>query len=153
MSADETVHPTAVTAWQLIAAAISVMGVMGLSLWTIVTDQNAANDKLAVEFRTGYVNKSQHQDLADRLTREVGRVDDLGKVMLPRAEFDRWNTEHERALAALKKRLDVLEQNYVTNKEFENVVNERGKQIDSIRSRLDSLFMQKINNNNEGVKR
>lgn len=128
------VRPTVITAWQLIGVAITVMATLGVSMWTIITDQNRANESILNELHSNYVPKSQHTDLADRLTREVSRVDELAREMLPRHEFERWLIEREKTIRDLSTRLSET----ISRREWQTLVDERARQIDAIRQRLDA---------------
>lgn len=88
----EGVRPTTITAWQLIGTAVAVMGAMGVSIWTIISDQNAANERILTELHSGYITKAQHEDLSSRLTREVARVDELGRATVTRPEWESYRS-------------------------------------------------------------
>lgn len=128
------VHPTAITAWQLIGAVTGVFVIMVIAAWTIITNEAANNKAITDDLKLNYVTKSNHEDLVNRFVREVSRVDELARDSLPRNEYNAWRLEHEKAIKAMQAELKTLHNDTVTHREFDGVVNERGEQIKALRA-------------------
>lgn len=149
MSNGDFVHPTPVTAWQLIGGVISIVAVMVVALWTVVTNENANNKAITDDLRTNYTTGREHTDLVNRVSREVERasldnkrieevVKTVHETTLTRAEFSVWKIERTRNIDLMQKQIEGM------TSRVEQVVRDRAsvESIASIQKQIDQLAKQ-----------
>lgn len=150
------VHPTPVTAWQLIGATISVIGLMVLAGWTIVTYTGQNIKAVADDLKANYVTTREHNDLVNRINREVARADadnnrnereikTVHETTLPRTEFEIWQRERTRTIDAMQKQIDAsgtrIEQMIRNRASVESIAGIQ-KQIDQLMKQLETLAVR-----------
>lgn len=140
-----TVHPTPVTAWQLIGGVISIVAVMVVALWTVF---KAITDN--------YVTNSRHDDLVSRLNREVQRASEdnsrleattrrLHDDNLSRPEFKAWQDERtktiDRLIADQDKMSTKVEQTARDRASIDAIVALQ-RQIDDLSKRVEAIAVR-----------
>lgn len=163
------VHPTAVTAWQLIGTVLGVFAVIVFAAWTIITNEAQNNRQITDEFKN-YVTTANHNDLVNRytdfrndtksdiarmLTRQafedflkernklINRMQDDIKGAVTKVEQGLRETASKDTMTGMQGQIDELrkqlQQRYVTKDETAGHVSSDIERLQSVRREVDAL--------------